>query len=123
MIDRVYVMEVLTEMTVVAGNARDFQQIYKIGYYPRSVNLPEKIVLSIYEVPPTLKKQGITPKPRSLYFSSIEQLKTLIFDLTNSYFFFKEKKTNPVIPISSFRLIQLNDFVKDLVKNQKDIWR
>jgi len=120
---KLYNMQMITDLTTVAGNSRDFQQIYKIGYYPKSVDLPQKIVLSIYEVPAKLKEQNIMPKPRSLYFSSIEQLKTLILNLTKSYFFFLDKKTDPVIPISEFRLLQLDTFVKDLIKTQKENWR
>jgi len=89
---KVYNKEILTEFITVAGNISDAQQGYKLVYYPKSLDLPPKIALFTFLVPPELAKQGIMPKPRSLYFSSVEQLKTLIFNLTKAYFFFKDKK-------------------------------
>lgn len=119
----IYNKQALTELTTVAGNISDAQQCYQIFYYPKSLDLPQKVALFTYLVPPSLKEKGIMPKPRSLYFSSLEQLKTLIFDLTNSYFYFLDKRIKPVIPIEEFRLIKLDEFFKDLRQNQTNIWK
>ena len=118
----IYNRETLTEFTTVAGNISDCQQGYKIHYYPKSLDLPNKIALFTFLVSPELLKQQKLPTPQSLYFSSLEQLKTLIFDLTNSYFYFKEKKTSPVISIAEFRKIMLSDFIIDLSKTQLKTW-
>jgi len=119
----IYNMEILTPLTTVAGNISDAQQVYKIGYYPKSIDLPQKIVLSAYMVTPELKEKGIMPIPRSIYFSSHEQLKDMIFNLTKAYFFFQDKRNSSVNSRELFRKIQLQDFLINLEKHQLDIWR
>ena len=103
--------------TTVAGNIRDFTQSYKIKFYPKANDLPEKIALYIY-----LDSKDKSYAKRSVYFSSAEQLKELIFNLTKAYFYFRDKKTEP-INREQFRLINLADFVKKLEEHQRNIWR
>ena len=109
-----YSKTILTPSTTVAGNIRDFKQSYDIKYYPRDKDLVDKVALYIY--------LGDYAK-RSVYFSSHEQLKQLILDLTNSYFYFRDKRFDPVISEQEFRLITLDIFTSDLRKRQLAIWK
>ena len=110
-----YEKEILTNITTVAGNIKDYEQSYDIKYYPKVRDLTDKIALYIY--------LGDKKAIRTLYFSSHEQLKTLIFNLTISYFYFLDKRIKPVIPIEQFRMIKLDEFLKDLRLNQTNIWK
>ena len=60
---------------------------------------------------------------RSVYFSSTEQLKTLVYDLTQSYFFFLDKRKKEIaIPREEFRKIRLDNFLYELRKRQMKLW-
>ena len=114
---KAYKRETLIPITTVAGNISDFKQQYEIKFYPKADDLPDKIALYIY-----LTKQDKQFAKRSIYFSSVEQLKTLIFDLTQAYFFFRDKKITPAVNRETFRNIDLNTFLKDLSKKQLSVW-
>ena len=108
----------LTGEQIVAGNIRDFQQLYEIFYYPPERSLPMKIALYIY-----LASKDKQYAKRSIYFSSIEQLKELIINLTKSYFYFMDNKINPVIPKGEYNLIMLSDLLEHIRKKQLEEWR
>ena len=112
---------ILTNLTTVAGNIRDFKQQYEIKFYPKADDLPAKIALYIY-----LTKEEKQFAKRSVYFSSAEQLKRLILDLTEAYFYFKDKKIIKLpipMPIEELRKDDLNDFLIKLKLNQLNIWK
>ena len=107
-----YEKEILTSTTTVAGNIRDHIQSYDIKYYPKAKDLPDKVALYIY--------LGEYAK-RSVYFSSTEQLKTLIFDLTKAYFYFLDKRNKPV-QRELWRNANVDNFAYELRKRQLGIW-
>ena len=115
----IYKKEVVVEETTVAGNLRDYKQSYKIKFYPKDKDLSDKIVIYIDWISQT-KKEYAT---RSLYFSSHEQLKQLIFDLTKAYFHFRSKKFKPDIPMEEFNIISLGAFVTELKNKQMKLWK
>jgi len=116
---KAYKKEILIDRTTVAGNIQDFSQSYHIVYYPKAENLPDKIALYIN----LINSEGKEYAKRSLYFSSTEQLRTLIYDLAQAYFYFRDKRVVPDINLPDFRLIHLDDFLYKLRKKQTDIWR
>lgn len=111
-----YDKEILVPSTTVAGNIKDHNQSYEIVYYPRANDLIDKVALYIF--------LGDRKAIRSVYFSSLEQLKTLIQDLTKSYFYFVDKRI--VVPDSAkeeFRMVKLSDFLKEIRDKQLNLWR
>ncbi len=118
---KVYESIVLTDFTTVAGNIRDLIQGYSIKYYPKHNDLIEKLALCIHLKKPDTPEEK-QPMPRYLFISSESQLKELIFNLTKSYFYFRDKKTTP-ISRENFRLINLSDFTKQLEEHQRKVWR
>ena len=115
---KAYKKELLIPQTTVAGNIRDFKQSYEIFYYPKTDDLPDKIALYIHLINSEEKQYA----KRSLYFSSIEQLKTLIYDLSQAYFYFRDKRIEPDINLPDFRLINLDNFLYNLRKKILNIW-
>ncbi len=118
---KVYAREIITPLTTVAGNISDFKQQYEIKFYPKADDLPAKIALYIY-----LTKEESKFAKRSVYFSSAEQLKRLILDLTQAYFYFKDKKglNLPIkMPLEEIRKEDLSDFLIKLKLNQLNIWK
>ncbi len=115
---KVYEREIVTNLTTVAGNISDFKQQYEIKFYPKADDLPDKIALYIY-----LTRADKQFAKRSIYFSSAEQLKELIFNLTKSYFYFRDKKNPLVANREQFRLVNLDDFLVSLKGNQRNIWK
>ena len=113
-----YTRDTIISKTTVAGNIRDYKQSYEIFYYPKSDDLVDKMAMYIY-----LDGEEKSFAKRSIYFSSVEQLKTLILNLTRSYFIFKDKRTNPAVPREQFRLIQLDSFLSELKEKQLNFWR
>ncbi len=113
-----YTRNTIVPKTTVAGNIRDFRQTYEIFYYPKADDLPDKIAMYIY-----LENQEKSYAKRSIYFSSTEQLKLLITDLIQSYLYFLDKKSNPVVPREQFRLIQLDSLLTELKEKQLSFWR
>ncbi len=111
-----YEKEEIVETTTVAGNIRDFTQSYKILFYPQAKDLPSKIALYIY-----LDSADKSFAKRSIYFSSTEQLKTLIFDLTKAYFYFRDKKNKP-IQQEIWRTANIDNFLYELRKRQMKLW-
>ncbi len=114
-----YQKEIIIEETTVAGNIKDLTQSYEGFFYPEAREFPSKFALYIH----LTGEDGIKKARRSLYFSSHEQLKTLIFELTKAYFFFRDKRIKPDIPIESFRTISLASFVNELKNKQLSIWK
>ena len=112
-----YEKETIIESTTVAGNIRDFVQSYKIKFYPKVKDLPEKIALYIY-----LDSNDKSFAKRSLFFSSAEQLKDLIFNLTKSYFYFMDKKNKPVNR-ELWRKANVDNFAYELRKKQLEHWK
>ena len=108
----------LTGEEVVAGNIKDFQQLYQIFYYPKERSLVDKIALYIY-LGNNYKKYA----KRSIYFSSIEQLKKLIINLMKAYFYFIDKRIIPDIPVSEFRRIKLDELLRELRTEQMGVWQ
>ena len=106
---------ILTPAVTVAGNIKDHKQSYEIKYYPKAKDLVDKIALYIY--------LGENYAKRSIYFSSHEQLRTLIFDLTKAYFYFRDRRIKPVIPVPEFRLISLSSFKEHIDIILKNQWR
>ena len=115
---KLYEKEILVPLTTVAGNIKDFKQQYEILYYPKSGELVDKIALYMY----LAGEEGMQYAKRSIYFSSHEQLKQLIFDLTKAYFYFRDQRIKPVIPESEFRLISLSSFLEHISIRQKGEW-
>jgi hypothetical protein len=115
---QIYDKECIVPNKTVAGNIKDFKQQYEIFYYPKADDLPDKIALYIY-----LKGDDMQYAKRSIYFSSHEQLKEMIFDLTKAYFYFKDKRITPAISRDEFRIININDFMDKLRKIQLNFWR
>ncbi len=113
-----YEKEVWIHKTTVSGNIRDFTQSYEGFYYPRANDLVDKFALYIYLDSPD-KSNAI----RSIYFSSHEQLKELIIDLTVAYFRFRDKRIKPDIPLSQFRNISLTDFLESLRTKLVNFWK
>ena len=116
--EKVYEKEILTKLVTVAGNISDFKQQYEIKFYPKADDLPQKVALYIY-----LTSEEKQFAKRSIYFSSAEQLKRLIFDLTSAYFYFRDKKVTPINTREQFRLTNLDDFLIKLKANQLNIWK
>lgn len=108
----------LTGEQIVAGNIKDFQQLYEIFYYPTERSLVDKIALYIY-----LANKEKQYAKRSIYFSSIEQLKEFIIDLVMAYFYFIDKRIKPDIPLDMFRRIRLSSFLNELGDKQLMMWR
>lgn len=108
----------LTGEKIVAGNIKDFQQLYQIFYYPKERALTDKIALYIY-LGSNYKKYA----RRSIFFSSLEQLKGLILDLTKAYFYFKDMREIPDIEISKYRMILLDNLLAELRTKQIGEWR
>ena len=113
---KAYKRETLIPITTVAGNISDFKQQYEIKFYPKADDLPDKVALYIY-----LAREDKQFAKRSIYFSSYVQLKQLIIDLTQAYFFFKDKKSEPDNR-ELFRMLQLDDFLTDIKTKQLSIW-
>ena len=113
----IYPKEIIIPRTTVAGNIRDFKQQYEGFYYPQADDLPSKIALYIYLV----GKDNKDKAPRSLFFSSTEQLKQLIFDLTRAYFYFLDKRNKPV-QRDIWRKANVDNFAYDLRRKQLAIW-
>ncbi len=116
--EKVYEKEILTKLVTVAGNISDYKQQYEIKLYPKADDLPQKVALYIY-----LTSEEKQFAKRSIYFSSAEQLKRLIFDLTSAYFYFRDKKVTPINTREQFRLTNLDDFLIKLKANQLNIWK
>lgn len=114
-----YEKELIIKETTVSGNISDFNQSYEGLFYPEAKDLPSKFALYIH----LTGEDGIKKARRSIYFSSHEQLKTLIFELTKAYFYFRDKRIKPVGTIEEFRIVNLNIFLSDLKKNQLNIWK
>ena len=107
---------ILTSSTTVAGNIKDHRQSYDIKYYPKANDLIDKVALYIY--------LGEEFAKRSVYFSSTEQLKTLVYDLTQAYFYFLDKRKKELaIPREEFRRIRLDNFLYELRKKQLKNWK
>ena len=106
---------ILISSTTVAGNIKDHKQTYDVKYYPKSGDLIDKIALYIY--------LGDQFAKRSIYFSSHVQLKQLIIDLTQSYFYFLEKRIKPDDPKELFRMLKLDNFLDELKKRQLSVWK
>ena len=112
---KTYEKIILTSKTTVAGNIKDHKQTYDIKYYPKSGDLIDKVALYIY--------LGEEFAKRSVYFSSTEQLKTLVYDLTQAYFFFLDKRKKEIaIPREEFRKLRLDNFLYELRKKQLSLW-
>ena len=115
---KAYEKIILTNNTTVAGNIKDFTQSYKIQFYPETKDLPSKIALYIY-----LDSAEKSFAKRSVYFSSTEQLRVLITDLTQAYFYFLDKRNKDIaIPREEFRNIRLDNFLFELRKKQLRKW-
>jgi len=114
-----YTKEIIIAETTIAGNISDFNQSYEGFFYPAVKDLPSKFALYIH----LTGSDGIKKAKRSLYFSSHEQLKDLIINLTKAYFFFRDKRFKPDIPVERFRTISLEIFLADLKTKQLDVWR
>ena len=112
-----YKKDILTPKTTVAGNIRDFKQSYEIFYYPTADDLPDKVAMYIY-----LMNEEKQYAKRSIFFSSHQQLRELIIDLIKAYFFFRDKKIKPVIPLSEFRKISLSSFLEEISTKLRYIW-
>ena len=117
-----YPSEVIVPFVTVAGNIRDLKQGYSVKYYPKSDDLVEKLALCVHLKKPNTPEEK-QPMPRYLFFSSVEQLKILITDLIQSYLYFLDKKTTPVVPREQFRLILLNSLLTELKEKQLNFWR
>lgn len=102
----------------VAGNIRDFRQTYELFYYPKVDDLPDKIALYLY-----LENEKKEFAKRSIYFSSIEQLKDLIVDLTKAYCLFREKRNNPDVSLRIYRLVLLDQLINHIRKKQVGVWK
>ena len=114
-----YEKEIIIQETTVAGNISDFNQGYEGFFYPEVKDLPSKFALYIH----LTGEDGIKKARRSIYFSSVEQLRNLIIDLTQAYFYFRDKRIKSVKPIEEFRLISLNSFLEELRDKQLNKWR
>ena len=114
-----YEKEIIIPLTTVAGNIKDFKQSYEVMYYLKTKEYTDKMTLYIYLIGEGEKKYA----KRSIYFSSHEQLRQLIFDLTKAYFYFRDKRIKPAIPVSEFRLISLSSFLEHIGIKQKEQWR
>lgn len=108
----------LTGEKVVAGNIKDFQQIYQVFYYPKERTLPDKIAMYIYLASNFDKKAK-----RSIFFSSLEQLKGLIIDLTKCYFYFNDKRNIPDIEVSKYRQLMLENLLAEIRTRQIGEWK
>ncbi len=119
--NKLYEKEIITPITTVAGNIKDFKQQYEIKFYPKADDLPPKVALYIY-----LTNKEKQYAKRSVYFSAETQLKQLIFDLTKAYFYFRDKKKTDLpipMPLEELRKDNLNDFLMKLRNNQLVVWR
>ena len=109
--------ELIVNQKTVAGNIRNFKQSYEIFYYPKTEEYVDKIAFYIY-----LLSEDKQYAKRSIYFSNFEQLGELIKDLTKAYFYFRDKRLKPIIPITEFRRISLNSFLEHLQRSQRAVW-
>ena len=114
-----YEKEIIVPSTAVAGNIKDYKQTYEIKFYPETAELKSKIALYIYLESGEATKYA----KRSIYFSSTEQLRELIFNLTKAYFYFRDKRVEPKIPREEFRILDLDNLLYKLRKKQIDIWK
>ncbi len=114
-----YEKEIIIKETVVAGNISDLNQSYEGFFYPEAKDLPSKIAIYIH----LTGEDGIKKAKRSLYFSSHEQLRDLIFNLTKAYFFFRDKRLKPVCTLEEFRILSLNTFIQELKDKQLNNWK
>jgi len=112
-----YIKKVLIPRKTVAGNIKDFNQLYEVFYYPKVNDLPDKIALYIY-----LSSHNKEYAKRSIYFSSYKQLEEFILDMITSYFRFRDIKIQPSIPLEQFRLISLQSFLDKADKRVRGIW-
>ena len=109
--------ELIVPSKTVAGNITNFKQSYEIFYYPKTENYTDKIAFYIY-----LLSEEKKYAKRSIYFSNFEQLGELIQDLTKAYFYFRDKRLKPVIPLIDFRKLSLSSFLEHLSINQNKVW-
>lgn len=114
---KAYETVTLTPSKSVAGNLRDYSQSYTIVLMPRSKDLCDKIVLYI-----DWDRAGRQYPTRSLYFSSEEQLKGLIKDLSIAYHTLCEKRANSQIPLAQFRLLKLKNLNKEIQETVMKNW-
>lgn len=113
-----YKKEIIIPPTTVAGNLKDFKQSYEIYYYPKDSDLPDKIAFYIN----LIDREGQRKARRSLFFSSHAQIRQLIIDLTKSYFYLLDQRTEPMDRII-WRKVVLIDFLEEIQKKQLNIWR
>ena len=102
---------------VVAGNIQDHQQMYQIFYYPRERSLVDKIAIYFF-LGNNYKKYAT----RSIYFSSIEQLKRIVIDIIGAYFYFLGQRIKPDIPVPEYRRIMLESLLYEIRKKQLEKW-
>lgn len=120
-----YNKETIVSEKTVAGNIRDFRQLYDIVYYPRQDDLPEKIAMYIYlRKKDEEKEDNAKMANRSLFFSSKEQLKDLIVELSKAYLFFVEKKIKPDFNLlPKLRGAWMNDLLAEIITTMKEEWK
>ena len=114
----VYERMSIVDKRTVAGNIRDFRQTYELFYYSRVDDLPDKVALYLY-----LEQEGKEFAKRSLYFSSVEQLKDLVSDLVRAYCLFVEKRNSPDVSLSVYRLVVLDQLLSHVRRRQLGVWR
>jgi hypothetical protein len=108
---------------VVAGNISDHQQCYDIKYYPQEGKLIDKVAVYFILKPKNNISDYNKYAKRSTYFSSLEQLKNFIINLTKAYFYLLERRNIPDIEIARYRMIMLNSFMDELRRKQTDEWQ
>ena len=108
----------LTGEQIVAGNIKDFKQIYEIFYYSKENKLVDKIALYIF-----LANKEKRYARRSIYFSSLPQLRHLIKDLVKSYFYFLDNRIQPAIPRNEYRIMMLGGLLDELKLMQIEEWK
>ena len=116
-----YEKETIVEFTTVEGNIRDLIQGYDIKYYPKHNDLKDKVAFRVHLKKPNTPDDK-QPMPRYLFIEHHEQLRQIIFDLTKAYFFFRDKRIKPEIPLPAFRLISLSSFLEHIGTRQKEQW-
>jgi len=124
MLTQKYQKQTLIGLTRIPSEAlSQNEQSYEIKYYEKTPKFTDKIFIYIYYNPikDTDKEYAI----RSISFLDPEQLKKFIQDTIHSYLFFIEKRLSETLPIplSEYRTILLESFLKSIRDEQLKRWK
>ncbi len=112
----------LTGDQIVQGNINTLLQVYEYKYYPQEGDLIPKVALYLY-----LRKKeenAINYAKRSMYFSSLPQLRQFIRDSIKAYFHLLGHRVKPFKKsVHEYRIEMLKGLLEDISEMQREVWR